>query len=61
MELTKYLPLNTKESIDLLINDLQSRIMRYVSIRQAEINCLCEIRKTKLQLYFKEIRLKICF
>jgi hypothetical protein len=54
MNLSQYQPLNSKESIDRLISDLQNRKLKYSSPQQAEIDCLCEIRKIKLQLYFKE-------
>ncbi len=54
MNLNQYQPLNTKELINKLIDDLRNGKLKYTSSQQAEIDCLCEIRKIKLQLYFKE-------
>ena len=54
LNLNQYQPLNTKESIDRLFGDLQNGKLKYSSPQQAEIDCLCEIRKINLQIYFKE-------
>jgi hypothetical protein len=54
MDIVKYLPLNTKSSIDILICDLKSGQIERKIKKEVEIECICHIRKIKLQLYFKE-------
>lgn len=54
MELTNYLPLNTKESIDLLINDLRSHTIKFSFKEQIRVEIMFNIRKAKLHLYLKK-------
>lgn len=54
MDIVKYLPLNTKFSIDVLIYDLRNGNIKYGLRKEVEIECIYNIRKIKLQLYFKE-------
>lgn len=53
MILTKYIPINTTEKVDQLIEDaLKIPIER--DLAQFELNVLLQIKKVKIQLYFKE-------
>ena len=54
MELQDFSPLNTKDAVDKLLMHLQTKHLNYIVSSNIETKIMFNIRKLKLQLYFKE-------
>lgn len=54
MDLSPYLPLNSQKAVDSLLQGVREGIITYSSRKNFEVSVMLQIKKVKLQHYFKE-------